>query len=246
MSSSWYQRPLRWAFYLTLVGFVGCATSESDTWTPLFNGTDLAGWKVYQGPREANAPGDYNGWIAVDSVLVFDPARRTTPAPASIITEKSYTNFELSLEWMVDPQTNSGVLFGIQDSPEFEQLYHTGVEIQVLDDEWTDYIEQRGDINRAASLYNLMPPSALAAKPTGAWNHYLLHVDHKLNEGFLVFNGVEVLRFPVHGPEWEALVADSGFADWPGFGRFQTGQIGLQEHGGMVAYRRIKIKELPE
>jgi len=40
------------------------------------------------------------------------------------------------------------------------------------------------------------------------------------------------------------LIADSKFADWEDFAAFKTGKIGLQDHGDMVAFRNIKIKEL--
>ncbi|MBT8238053.1 MAG: DUF1080 domain-containing protein, partial [Croceitalea sp.] len=43
---------------------------------------------------------------------------------------------------------------------------------------------------------------------------------------------------------WDAMVAKSKFADWEGFGKYQTGRIGLQDHGDIVAFRNIKIKEL--
>ena len=91
----------------------------------------------------------------------------------------------------------------------------------------------------------MLAPTALVSNDTEAWNHYLLHVDHKENQGYLVFNDQEVLRFPVHGPEWDAMVANSGFADWPGFGKTEAGHISLQEYGGQVAFRNIKIRVLP-
>ena len=91
-----------------------------------------------------------------------------------------------------------------------------------------------------------MPPSKIVSKPAGEWNHYLLHIDHKENIGYVIFNEVEVVRFPVHGPEWEAMIAKSGFAKWPDFGMARTGHITLQEYGGKVAFRNIKIRTLPK
>ncbi|NNK19772.1 MAG: DUF1080 domain-containing protein, partial [Flavobacteriaceae bacterium] len=44
--------------------------------------------------------------------------------------------------------------------------------------------------------------------------------------------------------EWDAMVSASKFEGWPGFGKFHTGKIGLQDHGDVVAYRNIKIKKL--
>ena len=52
------------------------------------------------------------------------------------------------------------------------------------------------------------------------------------------------MEFPVQGTGWDELIADSKFADWEDFAAFTTGKIGLQDHGDMVAFRNIKIKEL--
>ena len=57
-------------------------------------------------------------------------------------------------------------------------------------------------------------------------------------------NGTKIVEFPLQGPEWDDLVAHSKFADWEGFGMFKTGKIGLQDHGDVVSFRNIKIKEL--
>lgn len=130
------------------------------------------------------------------------------------------------------------------EDDQYEHTYETGPEIQVLDDNWTEYVEERGNKQRAGSIFNVMAPSDIVSKPAGQWNHFLIHIDHTQNEGFVIFNGVEALRFPVNGSEWEALVASSDFKDWPGFGKVQTGHIALQDHGNQVAYRNIKIREL--
>ncbi|MFM7858422.1 MAG: family 16 glycoside hydrolase [Flammeovirgaceae bacterium] len=45
-------------------------------------------------------------------------------------------------------------------------------------------------------------------------------------------------------PAWEAMVKASKFKDMPGFGKFKKGKISLQDHGDLVWYRNIKIKEL--
>jgi hypothetical protein len=71
-----------------------------------------------------------------------------------------------------------------------------------------------------------------------------LTINHKTNQGQVVLNGKKVVEFPVHGPEWDEMVANSKFKGWEGFGAYQTGKIGLQDHGNIVAFRNIKIKEL--
>ena len=215
----------------------GC--QNTDDWQALFNGEDLNGWHIY-----GKTGSDYNGWIVQDGVLLYDPALRTSPESANLTTDKKFKNFELSLDWMITENGNSGLFWAVVESVEYEHPYQTGPEIQILDDEWTEYIAERGNINRAGSLYNLLAPSKVVSKPSGRWNSYLLHIDHKANQGWLDFNGERVLDFPVHGSEWQALIDGSGFKDWAGFGQAQKGKITLQDHGGKVAFRNIKIREL--
>lgn len=223
-------------FFIILL--VGCRPSEDD-WIELFNGENFEGWHSYR------AGENYDGWYIEDQVLTYDFQLSNASGNSYLVTDKEYKNFELSLEWMISEHGNSGVFWGVVEDERYEYPYQTGPEIQILDDDWTEYIEGRGDINRAGSLYNLMAPSVVVSKPAGIWNHFLIHIDHKENIGFVKFNDREVLRFPVHGPEWDALIAKSAFAKWPAFGKAETGHISLQEYGGKVAFKNIKIKILP-
>jgi len=221
--------------FLLLI-LMGCSSNEN--WQDLFNGQDLSGWHVYGGSE------NLNGWTVQDGVLVYDPAQRTSPENANLVTNRPYENFELSIEWMISENGNSGLFWGVLESFDFEHPYETGPEIQILDDNWTEYIAERGDIQRAGSIFNIMAPKEIVSKPSGEWNHFLLHINHFENKGWLSFNEEKVLEFPVNGPEWQALIDESGFADWGGFGETQSGLIGLQDHGSKVAFRNIQIREL--
>jgi len=221
---------------LLLFFVVGCSSSGND-WEELIN-EDMEGWHVYQDGK------NFNGWYVEDDVLVFDPARRTKPQSSSLVTDKKHTDFELSMEWMISENGNSGVFWGVFESGKYEHAYETGPEIQILDDGYKTYIEERGDINRAGALYNLLPPKEIVSKPAGEWNKYLIHIDQTNNEGFVEFNGTKILEFPVNGEPWKEMVAESDFADWGGFGKYQTGHICLQDHGSKVAFRNIKIRAL--
>ena len=90
----------------------------------------------------------------------------------------------------------------------------------------------------------MIAPSEKAVKAAGEWNQVELMVNHETNSGHVILNGKKIVEFPVHGPDWDAMVANSKFADWEGFGAYTTGKIGLQDHGDIVSYRNIKIKEL--
>ena len=225
--------------YIPLICFLllGCNRSE-EAWIDLFNGENLEGWHSYGNEKSTD------GWYVENGELIFDFKERTGGRNSNLVTDSTYTNFELSLEWKISEHGNSGVFWAVIEDEAYEHPYQTGPEIQILDDDWTEYIEGRGDINRAGSLYGLMAPSTIVSKAAGEWNHFLIHINHNTNIGYVIFNDHEVVRFPVHGPEWDALIATSGFADWPGFGKAKTGHISLQEYGGIVAFKNIKIKIL--
>ncbi len=218
---------------------IGCSTPEKE-WVELFNGENLQGWHTY------GAGNSYDGWRVENGALSFDYKFKKDVKNSNLITDEKFTNFELSLEWKISKQGNSGIFWGVIEDEQYEHPYQTGPEIQILDDEWKAYIETRGDINRAGSLYGLMAPSKIASKPAEVWNHYLININHNKNIGYLKFNGKKVLHFPLHGSEWDAMISESGFADWKGFGTSKTGQICLQDNGGKVSFRNIKIRVLDE
>ena len=103
---------------------------------------------------------------------------------------------------------------------------------------------KNGEDRLAGSLYDIVPPSEKVVKPAGEWNSVELMINHKTKQGHVIQNGTKIVEFPVEGPEWDKLIANSKFADWEDFAAFKTGKIGLQDHGNVVAFRNIKIKEL--
>ena len=74
-------------------------TERAAGWQLLFDGNSLTGWRGY------NSESMPTGWSAENGMLI-----RTGPG-GDIITEQQFADFELSLEWLVGPSGNSGVLF---------------------------------------------------------------------------------------------------------------------------------------
>ncbi|WP_088340151.1 3-keto-disaccharide hydrolase [Robiginitalea sediminis] len=213
------------------------AEAVSD-WISLFDGSSFEGWKGY------NQNGMPGAWTIEDGAMVFTPpAERPEGANYNLVTEGRFSNFVLSLEWRISEGGNSGVFWGVEELEQYGQPYVTGPEIQVLDNE-KHPDAKAGTTHQAGALYDMVAPSADVTKPVGEWNLMEITVNYAAQEGKVVLNGTEIVRFPLGNEAWDTMVAGSKFAGWEGFGKYPTGKIGLQDHGDVVAYRNIKLKPL--
>ena len=210
-------------------------SDSSSDWTILFDGTSLDNWRGYL------SEDIYPEWTIQDEVMVFNPSN---VGGKNIITKEKYTNFILSLEWKISEVGNSGIFWGVHEDKRFSEAYMTGPEIQVLDNERHPDSFVGNGIHKAGSLYDMIGYPDEHINPAGKWNKCVLEIDHKKNIGTVTMNGKASISFPLSGEKWDAMVANSKFKDWEGFGIYSTGHIGLQDHSDQVSYRNIKIKEL--
>ena len=234
---------------LLLLGLVFISNSTSpienkkeEDWESLFDGKTLDGWHRF------NRKGVPSIWKVNDGRLTFDPV----DSPKGdyihdIVTDKSYENFELSIEWNISEGGNSGIFWAVQEGESYNKPYSTGPEIQVLDNERHPDAMANPKFHQAGALYDLVQPTKDVCKPAGKWNHVLLTIDHNKNQGSVRLNGVKIIEFPLSGPKWDTLVSKSKFnddCDFKNFGKFTSGKIGLQDHGDKVSFRDIKIRKL--
>jgi hypothetical protein len=219
---------------------VAMETNESNMeWEVLFDGTSFDAWKGYM--TEA-VP---DNWKIEEGAMVFyPPAERPEGENYNIVTKNNYTSFVLSLEWRVSEAGNSGIFWAVVEDEKYSEAYQTGPEIQVLDNAGHPDANAGGGTHTAGSLYDMVAPSEDVTKPAGEWNSCIITVDYNKNEGSVVLNDVKIVEFTPSGEKWDAMVANSKFADWEGFAKTQTGKIGLQDHGDVVAFRNIKIRKL--
>ena len=207
---------------------------QEKDWVSLFDGKTFNGWHGYNMERISEC------WQILDGAMVFTPKEGVKGG--NLVTDKEYTNFELSLDWKISEAGNSGIFWGVHEDKKYGQPYSTGPEIQVLDD--LRHSDGQYETHVAGSLYDMIAPSQLVVKEVGEWNNCIIKVNHELNEGSVTLNGIEIVKFPVHGEEWKNMIANSKFKNWEGFGMYKTGRIGLQDHGDVVSFKNIKIKEL--
>ena len=200
----------------------------SDTgWKSLFDGKTAAGWRGY---RSTTMPA---GWQVIDGALT------RVDSAGDIVTDEKYANFELELEWKVAEGGNSGIFYRVSEGADYP--WRTGLEMQVLDD--ARHPDGHSPLTSAGSLYAIYPAPGGVVRPAGEWNAVRIvvqghHVEHWLN-------GTKVVEAELGSPDWNARVKRSKFATMSGYGRNDTGYIGLQDHGDRVAYRNIRIRILP-
>lgn len=212
---------------------------QKSGWTTLFNGKNFDGWR---GVNKTTMP---SNWIIEDGAMKVFTAPGKKPGHGNdgdiIFADKQFQNFELSLDWKTSKMGNSGIFYNVREVPG-KPIYYAAPEVQVLDN--TDATDNKIASHLAGSLYDMLPADPATVKPTGQWNNIIIrvkdgHVTH-------IQNGKEVVHYTLWTPEWDKLVANSKFKDFPGFteGIAKQGYIGLQDHGYAIWFKNIKIREL--
>jgi hypothetical protein len=204
---------------------------KSSGWKLLFNGENMDGWRTFK--KKEN-----DSWEVVDGTLHCQ-SDSLAKKRADILTVDQYDNFDLVFEWKVAPRDNSGVIY--RATEEFDQPYLSGPEYQVIDDK--NYPDKLTATQTSASNYDMhAAPEIKKINPPGEWNTGRIvangnHVEHWLN-------GEKVVEYEINSDDWKKLKAASKWKDAKGYGITAKGHIDLQDHGGEVWYRNIKIKTL--
>lgn len=195
-------------------------------WRLLFDGSSTTGWRGYRLPSVPP------GWQAVDGALT------RTDGGGDLITTDQFANFELTIEWMITPGGNSGIMYRVSETA--DATFQTGPEFQVLDNA-VDPDGGKG-LGSAGGCYGLYPPSQDVTRAVGSWNEVRIianrsHVEHWMN-------GVKVVEYEIGTADWTARWQAGPHRDAAGYGREPRGYIALQDHGNRVAYRNIKVRVL--
>ena len=133
-----------------------CAQNQ---WVNLFNGKDLTGWKQVNGKAPYTVE---NGELVGTSVA-------NTPN-SFLITEKTYGDFILELQFKIAPGINSGIQFRSEQRPEDGRVNGYQMEVDHSPRLWSGAIY---DESRRGWLYGLdVNPKAQTAYRPGEWNTY--------------------------------------------------------------------------
>lgn len=200
---------------------VGEATPvpEGEGWIDLLDDEHAPHWK--------NVTDDKPIFALTDGMIhIF--GRTITPLRYVGYTGETFGDFELHLEFKVTRRANSGVfLRSLPNDPVLR-----GFEIQVFDDHG-----KPPNTHRSGAIYDITTPMYNMSLPRGEWNSFDITVrgQHVVVE----MNG------------WKVIDTDFSKMTEP-LGKFRIpyaelpleGHLMLQDHGGEVWYRNIRIRKL--
>ncbi len=169
----------------------------------LFDGKTLNGWKLRD-------PKKKNGWAVVDGDLAVAEPKDN----ADLVSEQSFQDMKLHIEWSVDAKSNSGV-------------YLRGrYEIQILDN---PDAKMALDSHGCGGVYSRIAPTVDATKKAGEWQTYdITLVGRQIT---VVLNGTTIVQGVVEGITGGAI---NPFEDEPG-------PLMLQGDHGKVRFRNIVV-----
>lgn len=196
---------------------------DEEGFKPAFNGKDLSGWVAVN-----TAP---STWKVENGMLIC-----SGKPIGELRTERMYQNFIMELEWRhLVPRGNAGVFVWADDITARGVPFHRGIEVQVLENAYgnTRSHTTHGDIFPIHGA-RMTPvngrggsrafPTEERSNPSPQWNHYRITCQD--GDISLAVNGKVVTRGTDCSP--------------------RKGYICLESEGGIVHYRNVKIKELPD
>ena len=218
-------------------------TERTEGWQLLFDGKTTDGWRGYNHETFPT-----RGWEIDDSgnLTVHASGGEEDGFGGDIITEQQYENFDLQLEFMVSDTGNSGILYRVVEV-EHTPIWHNAPEYQILDnDYYLSVPEEVLGINMKNKLtgeqYDMYGAPEDYTRPLGEWNQARITIQDDRVTHYL--NGAKTAEFTIGSPDYQERLAASKFKDYPGFAQTRRGHIGLQDHGHLIKFRNIKIREL--
>jgi hypothetical protein len=207
-------------------------------WINLFDGKTTNGWHSY-GETKAGVI-----WKVEEGAIVLDPTARVKgQGGGDLVSDESFNDFHLQLEWKISKNGNSGIIFYVQDDPvKYKNTWFTGPEMQVLDND--GHPDAKIISHRAGNLYDLIVGKEGVVKPAEEWNKVdIISQKGKLD---LILNDVTVVSTHVGDDSWKELIRRSKFSkgESPDFGKVFSGHIALQDHGDKVSFRNIRVQKL--
>jgi len=206
------------------------AEEKEQGWKLLFDGETFNGWHSF-------LEDTITGWTVEDGTL--KALGMGGDIGGDIVSDEQFENFELSLEWKITPEGNSGILYLVVEDTAYDAVYETGPEYQLLDD--VGFPQELEDVQLTGANYGMHVARNKELKPVGEWNTSRIIVNNGHVEHWL--NGNKVVEYELWTDDWKELVESGKWADYPDYGLAKKGHLALQDHGSHVWFRNIKIRE---
>ncbi len=219
---------------LTSCAFAAQPAAKDEGWIPL----PAAAWHWN---NHKKADGFDKVWTVEADGTLHRAAGNGNWSKADLISDDgTFRDFELELEWKVGKAANSGVFYRIKDHQPMP--WASGFEHQILDDD--GFKDGKAPaIHRAGAFYSIVAANEeKALKPVGEWNKTRIvaqgnHIEHWLN-------GKRIVKLDLDSPEFKEVYAKSEWKGNPAKGAAPNGNLGLQDHGGEVWYKNIRVRKL--
>jgi hypothetical protein len=210
------------------------AEEQKAGWRLLFDGRSTAGWRGYKSKTVSAS------WRVENGSLLSRRVRGQSSG--DLITVDQFDDFELLLQWKMTKGNNSGVIY--RATEQHDQVWQSGPEYQILDN--AGHLDGLNKLASAGACYAVFAPSKDATRPLGQWNQTRILAQGKHIEHWL--NGEKLLEYDIDSDRWQAHVKTSKFfptaygqGNW---GQATKGHIGLQDYGGAIEFRNIKIRPM--
>lgn len=205
---------------------------QGEGFVSIFNGKDLTGWKgLVSNPiaRAKMTPAQLakaqekadevmrRDWHVEDGMIVF-----TGSGGDNLCTDKQYGDFEMYVDWMLDPA-----------GPEADAgIYLRGTpQVQIWDTSRVNVGAQVGSGGLYNNQTNPSKPTKVADRKLGEWNSfYIKMVGDRVT---VLLNGEKVVDEIILENYWDRKQPI-----------FPVEQLELQAHGSKAYYRNIYVKEL--
>ena len=190
-------------------------TVMEEGWISLFDGSTLDGWKVNENPETFSVE---NGAIVVNG-------QRSHLFYMGGVNGHNFKNFELKLEVMTFPGSNSGIYFHTQFQEKgFPSIGHE-VQVNVSHTDW----------RRSGSIYGVVHVDTVPVVDNQWYTQHIIVKDKMVR---ILIDGKLILEYTEPNTTTE-----------PRTGRtISDGTFALQGHdpGSKVLFRNIRVKVLPE
>ena len=196
---------------------------DDDGFVSLFDGKSLEGWTLL-GQKGG-------GYVVEDGAIVC-----TQGGGGNLFHDREFSDFILRLEFKLKPGSNNGI--AIRAPKSVGSMAYKGMEIQTLDHFHERYGDRLKPYQYHGSLYAVAPASVGALKPVGEWNRQEIRCEGRRIT--VTLNGALILDVNVNDIiDHETILAHPGMLR-------DSGHIGFLGHNDWVAYRNIRVKELPK